>query len=214
MLDRTRKGIKRLLRGVRLHGFTHRETASENLDNSKRALYSAFVQADSRGASATEMYATLRKTAKTRLRHTKNTIENILTVIRGRVRAILSGGCKRWVSVAMLDSQTTQICQSLAGKRYKMKYGDIPNKPPRTPPPHPCRSVLLPECNREKIKADTFKDWLKSEPEEVRKWLGPTRYRAWKSGELEINQFLDLKAHKLWTIEELHEKGKIDSLIK
>jgi len=210
MLDKTRKGIRKLLRAIRFHGFTYRETAQENLENTKKTLYSTFRQ--NFEAPTEQMAAQSWRTFKSRTKHLRNTLHNVMASARGRIRAILNPGCKKWVSVAVLDSNTTQICQSLAGKRYNVVYSQIPNKPPRTPPIHPCRSLLLPECNREPLKVDTFKDWLKQNDDEVREWLGPTRYRAWKSGDLSINSFIDLKSHRLWTIEELRSKGKFDKI--
>lgn len=75
--------------------------------------------------------------------------------------AILGFDEYEWISV--LDDRTSNICKSRSGKRFK--YGSGP-----LPPAHPnCRSHIEPVVEGATIANPSFKDWVASQPTNVRK---------------------------------------------
>ncbi len=63
---------------------------------------------------------------------------------------------------AILDSRTSEICQSRSGTVYPI------DKPHPKPPAHPrCRSILIPRRDDKGSKHEPYGDWLRKQPEDV-----------------------------------------------
>lgn len=116
---------------------------------------------------------------------------------------------------ATLDSRTTLICASLDGKVY-----DI-GQAPQPPLHYRCRSIVLPVI-RPELRLDidttrasvngpvsdklTYNGWLKRQPASVQdEVLGATRGKAYRSGDLTIDKFID-KTGRTYTLDELRAK--------
>ncbi|MBY0559852.1 minor capsid protein [Hyphomicrobium sp.] len=111
-----------------------------------------------------------------------------------------------WVHVSVLDSRTSDICQSLAGHVYD-RAEDV-----EWPPLHPaCRSTIIgvPKGTSAKsLKFDTFEDWLKRQsPAKIHQILGPARSRLYLEGKIKADRFFNNKNHML-TLEELKAQNK------
>jgi SPP1 gp7 family putative phage head morphogenesis protein len=112
--------------------------------------------------------------------------------------------------VAILDSRTSAICQSLSGKVDK--YEALPH-----PPLHPnCRSHIasffkkIPDTAKSSIggkpRETDYQQWLKKQPREVQEQvLGKTRTELLRSGKLNLDKFYS-KTNDLYTLQELRNK--------
>jgi SPP1 gp7 family putative phage head morphogenesis protein len=132
----------------------------------------------------------------------------------------------QWVST--LDSRTTIICINLDGK-VDLYDGSKTELNGLVPPAHfGCRSTTTPitkswrelGIDKEEISMSTrasmngqvsakltYPTWLKQQSTAFQKdVLGPVRYKAWKDGNVEINQFTDNK-NNILTIDQLKKKG-------
>jgi len=120
--------------------------------------------------------------------------------------------------VATLDSKTSDICIALDGKEFKLDRGPLPPFHPR------CRTTTVPivapkyripgiEGERASRGADgpepvgaklTYPTWLRRQPAAFQDdVLGPTRARAFRAGELDLRNLIDLKTLKPLTLDEL-----------
>lgn len=110
-----------------------------------------------------------------------------------------SAGIKKDEWVAVLDHRTCQICGSLDGRRFEVGKGT-------TAPVHPrCRCLRVPVSAGSEIKT-RYVDWFERRTETAkRSILGATRYDLYKSGELELNEFVNDRTQKLYTIDELND---------
>ena len=105
---------------------------------------------------------------------------------------------------AILDAHTTEVCRSNDG--HTRKPGAIQWSNGYTGP-YPAhygeRSRILSLTSAKVPKRQTFEAWLKSlsaaDQESV---LGPSRYRLWKKGKLDLRDFVTSKGRKL-TLSEL-----------
>lgn len=106
----------------------------------------------------------------------------------------------RQVFTAVLDSRTTPICRSLAGKVFEVGRAPLPPRHPR------CRSVLINLVIGQDAPDDMgFERWLKTQPAaEQRDILGPTRYDLWKKGGMAIDRFAD--KNRALTLDELRRR--------
>ena len=79
----------------------------------------------------------------------------------------------------------------------KYKYKVIDGKRTKIPNPDRIDAYLVP--------SDTsFKEWFPTTSTDFQKeWLGPSRYKAWKSGDFKIEQFTDSDNGNLFTLEQL-----------
>lgn len=104
-----------------------------------------------------------------------------------------------WVST--LDSRTTSICRSRDGKRYKVGEG------PRPPAHIGCRSTTVAVLiGMEPAPRQTYNEWLKRQPAKVQDdILGPARGKLFRSGEMSVDRFVDMKGKTL-TLDELGAK--------
>ena len=125
----------------------------------------------------------------------------------------------QWCS--SLDSRTTPICQSRDGKTYPLNEG------PRPPAHVNCRSFITPVLKTWKemgidleevspstraslngqVPADlTYGDWIKKQDAKIQnEALGVTRARLLRSGELEIQDFVNNKG-VAYTLKDLKER--------
>ena len=128
-----------------------------------------------------------------------------------------------WKSIAVLDSRTSLHCASLDGRMYYKKqgypsYDKIPNRPPRH---FRCRSRLIPKTDfktditrpqngdeKGQVSNKTkFNEWFGNQSDDFqRNYLGKGRYDLYKSGKLEIKDFVDIKNGEIFTIQEIREK--------
>ena len=130
----------------------------------------------------------------------------------------------RWVST--LDSRTSQICQALDGRVFKVGEGPMP-------PAHPnCRSTVVPVVKSFRelgldidemppgqrasqdgpVPADlTYFEWLKTQPASfVEEALGETRAAVFLKGGISADEFGKLQLNKNFqplTIAEMREKA-------
>lgn len=107
-----------------------------------------------------------------------------------------------WVST--LDSRTTLICASRDGKRYPVDKG------PRPPAHVGCRSVTVPVLAKiegvAEFNRQTYPEWLRKQPKDVQDdILGATRAKLFRSGEIELDRFVDRKGVTL-TLPELRDR--------
>ena len=123
---------------------------------------------------------------------------------------------------AVLDSRTSEICQARDGKVYDVDKG------PR-PPAHPnCRSTMVPvvkswqemginlaeapEGTRASMdgqvpRSTTYETWLKKQPANFQDdVLGRTKGQLFRKGGLTLDRFVDEKAGRAYTLEELRQK--------
>lgn len=97
----------------------------------------------------------------------------------------------RWVSV--LDSRTSTICRSLAGRVYE--YGKGP-----MPPQHPnCRSSIMPipDGKSKPVSRPLYYDWLKNQPSKFQDTvLGKARGKLFRDGKISTTEFSRLQLDK------------------
>lgn len=105
-----------------------------------------------------------------------------------------------WLSI--LDNRTTPICRQRAGKVYRAGKGPVP-------PAHPsCRStiVAVDPGDEDETPVPTYSEWMDRQPAAVQKdVLGPTRYRLWKKGGLELDRFTNRRGDQI-TLEGLKKR--------
>jgi len=137
---------------------------------------------------------------------------------------------------ATLDRRTCLICATSDGKIYKFKDGEDHNGP--LLPRHPrCRCTYSPltkswaQLEKEnqvkpgvsqKTKGGfvntapdvvTYGQWLKTQPAEVVKdILGPTRYKMWSAGELQLSEMATSK--RIYSLAELNQKSIVKPKVK
>lgn len=108
-----------------------------------------------------------------------------------------------WTSV--LDGRTSAVCRARSGKEFPIGKG------PR-PPAHPnCRSVMIPKVapipGVTPFEQPTYNEWLTRQSASAQdEILGPTRGRLFRSGGLDVQNFVDRKGMTL-TIEQLRQKN-------
>ncbi|WP_421921404.1 minor capsid protein [Marinobacter salarius] len=122
--------------------------------------------------------------------------------------------------IATLDSKTTFICASKDQKVFDLDE-------PRPPYHYRCRTVHTPVLKQEYQAAipglttraaridgkteqigayKTFEGYLSDQPIEFQKdYLGPTRYKLWKQGNLKIDKFVDYNDNEL-SLDELRAR--------
>ena len=181
----TREGIKKLLGRLRIGGRTPASILKENRENTKAALKRNFRDSVMADVDSATFAQSLGQVVKSRKRQTLSTLRNIMSSVRGEARAVLATGNGYWLSRGVLDSGTTEICARLKGARYHTTYSQIPMKPPRVPPPHPCRSFLVwvPEGTKPPAE-ETFEQEWRNNPELQRDLLGKAKFEAFERGEL------------------------------
>jgi len=158
---------------------------------------------------------------------TRTTINHMATSAREVNNQANSDIIKGYEWVATLDGRTTFICATRDGKVW---YYDNENKSTLEanvyPPSHPnCRSTTAPitpswrdlgidideidgltraSMNGQVSSDLNYSDWFAQQPESFQKrWLGATRYDAYKSGDLKITQLADAQSGQTLTLEQL-----------
>lgn len=108
--------------------------------------------------------------------------------------------CVEWSSV--LDSRTSDPCQSLSGKIWPI------DEVPYSPPIHPnCRSTLIPRRDNEGAKHQPFPDWLRDQPDGVQdEVLGKTRGDIFRDNpKMNYDAFFKEVGGRRRTLEELRQ---------
>jgi len=110
--------------------------------------------------------------------------------------------------VAILDSRTSAICQSLDGRVFEFNAG------PRPPAHYNCRSIRIPIPNERIVKdeyrglvskRETYNDWLKRQPVKVQEEvLGIKKAKLFREGGLTVDKFVSAKG-KTYTLEQLKQ---------
>ena len=201
----TKQGIKKLLGRLRIGGRTPASILKENRSNTKAALKRNFRDSVMADVDSATFAQSLGQVVKSRKRQTLSTLRNIMSSVRGEARAVLAAGRKgAWHNVSVLDGNTTQICIEHVGQSWRLPYSQIPNKPPRVPPVHDCRSFLRFVEDGEQFRAEApFITQFKDDEELQREMLGPTRFEAFRRGELKINTYGQFEKATLNTLEDL-----------
>ncbi len=128
---------------------------------------------------------------------------------------------KGWKYLATLDYRTTKFCASRDGKKYELGKGPIPPNHVR------CRSISQPitltmrelgvdldegtpltraSMNGPVSGDETYDTWLrKRSVAEQEEYLGPTRYRAFKTGKLKLQDMVADDGRTL-TLKELRDR--------
>lgn len=128
---------------------------------------------------------------------------SIISISESALTNFFYGSNYTEIYAAIMDYKTTKVCASLNGNEYELGKGPIP-------PLHiNCRSQRLPKAPDEDIELPSFEEWLNSEGSDFQKaYLGPNRYKLWKSGEFTLDKFVspDLK---YYTLEQLKNIDKL-----
>lgn len=110
--------------------------------------------------------------------------------------------------VAVMDSRTTPLCQSLHTGIWYYDNPEASTLPGEYHPPlHPrCRSTTIPIfVGEEAIDMPTYQEWFQGQPESIqREVLGPARYQMYVDGDIPFDQFYTNIGRKL-TLNELRE---------
>lgn len=190
---------------VRVGGFTVPSILKRNRDNTKKTLLDGFRSALNADVDLAAYSRSLEKAAKTRKRATLTTLKNTYSAVRGQARAILATGKSGiWANSSVIDGNTTDICMAHVGRTWRMPYSQIENKPPRIPPSHPCRSILLfRQDGRQYEEERPFMDQFNDNEGLQKELLGKTRYNAYKDGKLSISSFAEYEKNTLNTLDDL-----------
>ena len=201
----TKRGIKNLLDKVRVGGATVKSHLDANKKNSIESFFGLFKRVVMAGTDIDIAIAEATKLAKTRKRQTLNTLKNILAAVRGQGRAVMAMGKKGiWANSSVLDGNTTEVCRNHVGMTWRLPYSEIPNKPPRVPPAHPCRSFLIfRQDGFDYVDERPFMDQFNASEDVQLDLLKPTRFEAFKKGELKINSFAQFERVVLTNLVEL-----------
>ena len=201
----TKTGITGLINKVRVGGETIPSTLRVTRNNTKRALKALWRIAVRNDLDPETFSLRLDSVINTRKRQVLTTLKNIMTAVRGQVRnAVRTERSGRWVNNGVLDGNTTDICIQHMGREWRMAYADIPNRPPRVPPIHRCRSFLRWVADSEQYTPEPpFMDQFNGDEDLQRDLLGKTRFEAFQRGELTINTFGQFEAAVLNTLDDL-----------
>ena len=202
----TRAGIRRLLSRIRPGGFTVNDILRDNNRKNKEAFREVFRQAVRNNMPLEVAIREFDRVSSSRKAHSLRTFKNIMVAVRGQARAVIAGRRNGfWLSRGILDSATTNICVRLRGARYHLPYTQVPDKPPRVPPIHPCRSFLqfVPEGEQPPTE-ESFETLWRDNPELQRELLGPTRFESFQNGDLgRIETFAQFERVVLTPVSEL-----------
>ena len=159
-----------------------------------------------------------RRSAQSIVRTSVNHVSNVAAQETWKANSNI---VKAWQFLATLDSRTTVGCASLDGKTFPIGEGPIP-------PGHiRCRSISvavtksfrelgldideLPKSARASMDgqvadAPRFAEWLKRKGTDMQdKMLGPTRAELFRSGKLDLDQFVRGDG-SLYTLDELQKR--------
>lgn len=145
-------------------------------------------------------------------RMVRTAINHIQAVTKDQVYQ--DAGIKFYEWVSTMDSRTSITCAALDGMIFRVGKGKLP------PSHYNCRSVTAPLLPEEvkmvngkptKVKPEeTYSSWLKRQPAKFQDdVLGKERAELFRSGKLEIRQFVDSKFRPL-SLAELGAKFNLD----
>lgn len=97
----------------------------------------------------------------------------------------------RWHS--MLEPSTCPTCANLHGQWFP--FVDGRTTAPALPQHARCQCSLVPELRRfSPVNPVQFSDWFQDQPDTFqRKYLGPDRYKLWKSGQVSFRDFVQFR---------------------
>lgn len=202
----TRVGITKLLGSVRIGGLTVKEHLDRNTENTVTGFKNLFRRVVFGGVPLDQAIEQAGKLSKRRKRQTLTTIKNIMGAVRGQVRAIQVGRKSgAWHNNGILDGKTTSVCTGYMYSSWELPYAQIPDKPPRVAvTPHPCRSFLTFVKDGDTAPAKTsFMEQFNGDEALQAELLGPTRFDAFKRGELQIRSFPEYEKSVLNTLDDL-----------
>ena len=153
----------------------------------------------------------------------RTAVQHVSSIARQTVYEANSDLVKRYQWVSTLDSRTTDICQGLSGRTWKIGEGPVP-------PAHiSCRSSTVPVLDERfdflkegatqssatgPVDADeTYFSWLKKQPTKFQNAaIGPTEAKLLRSGGLSAEQFSKMKLDKNFKPLTLAEMQKLEPL--
>lgn len=121
---------------------------------------------------------------------------------------------KGWISLAILDNNTSPICLSLhnqyyeKGKQYQTRF-DLPYQIPRHPK---CRSQFVAVFKNRSIqsyKGKNLETFLMKNEETGKDLLGIEKYRLFKEKDIKLNNFVDIKGKRFYTNKEIKKRLNI-----
>lgn len=178
------------------------------------------------GESTPRIMRRIRRIVEPRSRHelrtvTRTAIQHVANGARNETYKANDDIIKGWKFTATLDARTSDICQSLDGRVFKVGQGPYP------PLHHQCRSTTTPvmkswkelginlkdappgtraSMNGQVPATVTYGQWLKSQPAAVQnKVLGPTRAKLMRAGKVRHDAFTDRLGNRL-TLDELRKR--------
>lgn len=181
------------------------ETTKANRQNTKSTMFGLFKSSVRNKVPVEVFMQSLGKVVATRKRQTLATLKNVMTAVRGQARAVLATGQSgRYFNVGVLDSSQTTVCARYIGMSWPAPYSAIENKPPRTPPVHNCRSMIVFRKDGDPEPDETpFMDQFNASEELQLNLLGKTRFDAMKRGDLRITSFAQYERSVLTTLDEM-----------
>jgi len=140
---------------------------------------------------------------KTSGRNLETLIRTTATDVRSRTKEEFYSrtGIERYFYSAVLDNQTTEICISLDGKIFRVKFGPLP------PQHFGCRSSIVGIIKGGgEIDSINYDQWLRSrsaaDQDEI---LGRTKGRIFREGKLNLDIFVN-RIGKPLTLQEIGER--------
>jgi hypothetical protein len=137
---------------------------------------------------------------------TRAGLVHLATFARGAVAAANVEALTTEQFVAVLDSQTTELCRGLNGRRFRIGLG------PRPPLHFGCRSmrvIVLPEIAGGPVwEPETYDSWIRKQPQAVRvELLGVTREAQGRRGSVDLGAFVDYGARAM-TLTQVRERAR------
>lgn len=96
-----------------------------------------------------------------------------------------------WIRIETLDDLTCTVCIMEHGKEYPTDedFDTHPN----------CRGTMIPKVEGKDYGMQTGQEWFEKQPEDKqREILGPSKYEAWKSGDITLDSLVEHTQHEKW----------------
>jgi len=187
-----------------------------NMKNTINGMLKVYRNAHKAGATPAEFNAAIAIEAKLRKRSFLNTIKNTMLATRQEMTNRLTRNIEYYVNYGSFDSKQTKVCGSYLGKEWRMKWSKVPSvdKPPRTSGafhngvyhhPHRCRSRIIPAVKGKPLpdSRDAMTQFNDMPDSDKRELLRKKVYKAYKSGDIQINTVKQLEDARLVPIKKL-----------
>lgn len=140
----------------------------------------------------------------------RTSVTSLVSDITAALAAANRRAIRGVMAITTLDGRTSPICISRSGGAWDPDTGEplpgssVSSPFPGYPPWHPnCRTFLAPVAEGELAKQPTYQEWLRTKPASFQKdVLGSSKYKMWKSGNLDLHRLIDPSGRPL-TLEEL-----------